>query len=94
MFKGFFRHARRNRHAVYLCLKEVQKPFRCASVLKNARFDTRVSVFKTRGFRPSKEITSDSPAGTKSCLAAGLLSVVGARGLEPLLGGDPGKRDL
>ena len=35
--KAFFRHARvfkRHRHAVYHCLKEVQKPFRHASVFK------------------------------------------------------------
>ena len=40
--KAFFRHAsvfKKHRHAVYHCLKEVQKPFRHASVFK-----TRVST--------------------------------------------------
>ena len=47
---AFFRRARfkTHRHAVYHCLKEVQKQFRHASVFRHARFDTRVSVFKTR----------------------------------------------
>ena len=51
--KKCFRHAsvyETHRHAVYHCLKEVQKPFRHASVWKKVRFDPRVSVFETRVF--------------------------------------------
>ena len=52
--KALFRHAsvfKTHRHAVYHCLKEVQKPFRHASVFKT-RISTCacVCVFKTRVF--------------------------------------------
>ena len=48
--KVLFRHAsvfKTHRHAVYHCLKEVQKPFRHASVFKRAFRHARVR-FKTR----------------------------------------------
>ena len=52
--KAFFRHAsvfKTHRHAVYHCLKEVQKPFRHANVFKTLAFrHASVSVFKMRVF--------------------------------------------
>ena len=54
MFKGHFfdtHFFKMHRHAVYHCLKEVQKPFRHASVFKTL-VSTRACPFRKRAFSP------------------------------------------